>query len=167
MSRGPFLFLTIQAVVLCLASTSHTVRLVQQPRIDRDNTTIKATVVAYDLGVEQANGSCRQTVIARCEQCGKRNEADRYFIIRHQSSCPQLIPEQTLKVERHRSFQLKPDTKCNQTLEELRYFITLSPTGSVTKTPRLKTVRDWEEIQVPPTKKLPCYILTSNVAFQR
>lgn len=131
-------------------------------------TTIRASVVAYDLGVEQGDGSCRQTAIARREKPAKRDESDRYFILRHQSSCLKLIPEESLKVDRQRSFKLKRDIKCDQTLEELQYFITLSPTGTVTKSPRLKTVRGWEEIQIPAAKKLPCYILTSSFeAFQR
>jgi hypothetical protein len=149
------LLLTIPVLVLCLDSAA-----------DR-NTTIRATVVAYDLGVEQGDGSCKQTVIARGEKSTKRNEAECYFIIRRKSTCPQLIPEERLKIDRQRSFKLKRDEKCDQTLEELRYFINLSPAGSVSKSPRLKTVRGWEDIQVPTAKKLPCYILMSSDAFER
>lgn len=152
------LLLTIFAGVLCLNSASDSSDQVQS---------IKATVVAYDLGVEQADGSCKQTAIARSENSAKRNESDRYFIIRHQSSCPQLIPEERLKVDRKRSFKLKRDTKCDQTLEDLKYFITLSPTGSRTKSPRLKTVRGWAQIKVPEAKRLPCYVLTSPEPFER
>ena len=152
------LLLTMLAAALCLESASDSADQVQ---------TIKATVVAYDLGVEQADGSCKQTAIARSEKFAKRNESDRYFIIRHQSSCPKLIPEESLKVDRKRSFRLRRDTKCDQTLEDLKYFITLSPTGTRSESPRLKTVRSWTEIQVPAAKKLPCYILTSSEPFER
>jgi hypothetical protein len=156
MTKAFFLFM-IFAAVLCQGSTSDPADQVQ---------TIKATVVAYDLGVEQADGSCKQTAIARSERSAKGNEEDRYFIIRHQSSCPQLIPEERLKVDRKRNFKLKRDTKCDQTLEDLKYFITLSPTGIRTESPRLKTVRGWDEIRVPAAKKLPCYILTSPERFE-
>jgi hypothetical protein len=149
------LLLTIPAVALCLETAS-----------DR-NTTIRATVVAYDLGIEQGDRSCRQTFIARSEKSAKRNEANRYFIIRRRSSCLQLIPEESLNVDRQYRFKLTRDTKCDQTLGELQYFIRLSPTGTITKSPRLKTVPGWEETQVPAEKKLPCYILTSPDPFER
>lgn len=151
------LLLTIVAGVLCLDGAPDSADRVQ---------TIKATVVAYDLGVEQADGSCIQTAIARSEKSTKRSESDRYFIIRHQSSCPKLIREESLKVDRKRSFKLKRDTKCDQTLEDLKYFVTLSPTGTRSESPRLKAVRDWDEIQVAASQKLPCYILTSPEPFE-
>jgi len=96
------------------------------------------TVVAYDLGVEQSDRSCKQTAIARSEKSVGRNESDRYFIIRHQSSCPQLIPEERLKVDCKRSFKLKRNTKCDKTLGELKYFSFLSPIGVRTESPRLE-----------------------------
>jgi|GEM_PF-3116772 len=150
--------LTMFASVLCLRSVSGSADQVR---------TIKATVVAYDLGVEQADGSCNQTAIVRSEKSAKRHESDRYFIIRHQGSCPQLIPEESLKADRKRSFKVKRDTKCDQTLEDLKYFITLWPTGIRTESPRLKTVRGWDEVQVSAAKKLPCYILTSSEPLER
>jgi hypothetical protein len=152
------LLLTIVAGVLCLESASDSADQVQ---------TIKATVVAYDLGVEQADGSCNQTAIARSEKSARRNESDRYFIIRHQSSCPKLIPEERFKIDRKRSFKLRRDTKCDQSLEDLKYFVALSPTGTRSESPRLKTVRSWDEIQVAAHQKLPCYILTSSEPFER
>lgn len=152
------LLLTIFTGVLCLGSASDSADQVQ---------TIKATVVAYDFGVEQADGSCKQTVIGRSEKSAKRNEADRYFIIRHQSPCPKLIPEESLRVDRKRSFKLKRDTKCDQSLDDLKYFITLSPTGTRSESPRLKPVRGWDEIQVAAPQKLPCYILTSPEPFEK
>jgi len=153
-----FLLLTILASVLCLVSASDSADQVQ---------TIKATVLAYDLGVEQADGSCYQTTIARSEKSSSRNGPDRYFIIRYQSSCPKLIPEETLKLDRKRSFKLRRDTNCDQTLEDLKYFSELYPTGTRSEIPRLKTVRSWDEIQVAAHQKLPCYILTSPEPFQR
>ena len=127
----------------------------------QDSKTIRATVVAYDLGVEQRDGSCKQTAIAR-EKASKRDDSDRYLILRHQSSCMKLIPEQSLNANRERSFKLTRDTKCDQTLEELQYFTTVSPTGTVSKTPRLKTVQGSEEINIPAAKKLRCYLLMSS-----
>lgn len=152
------LSLTVLAGVLCLVSAADPADQVQ---------TIKATVVAYDLGIQQADGSCNQTAIARSEKSSTRKESDRYFIIRHQSSCPKLIPEERLKIDRKRSFKLRRDTNCDQTLEDLKYFIALSPTGMRSESPRLKTVRGWDEIQVAADQKLPCYILTSPEPFER
>jgi len=90
------LLLTIFGVVLCLQSASDSADHVQA---------IKAGVVAYDLGVEQANGSCKQTAIARSEKSVGRHALDGYFIIRHQSSCLELIPEERIKVDRKRGFK--------------------------------------------------------------
>jgi len=153
-----FLLLTIVAGVLCLESAPDSADRVQ---------TIKATVVAYDLGVEIADGSCTQTAIARSEKSARRTEADRYFIIRHQSPCPKLIPEERLKDDRKHSFKLRRETKCDQTLEALKYFVALYPNGTRSESPRLKAVRSWDEIKIAAPRKLPCYILTSPEPFER
>jgi hypothetical protein len=125
-------------------------------------TVIEARVVAYDLGVEQASGLCRQTLIARNEKSARRSEADRYFIIRRDSFCPELMPEKTLQSDRKRTFNLKRDTKCDQDLQELKYFISMSPAGIQSKDPRLKPVRKWNQIKISTTKKMPCYIMITS-----
>jgi hypothetical protein len=122
-------------------------------------TTIRVSLVAYDLGVEQANGSCRQTVIARREKSARLNESDRHIIIRHQSTCLKLIPEQSLKLGRQFSLKLKRDTNCDQTLEDLQYFIDFSPNGTITKSPRLRTVPGRRLEEISTGVKLPCYQL--------
>src|SRR5262245_28378134 len=69
------LLLTISGLVLCLES----------PLGQRANgiTTIRAQVVAYDLGVEQANSFCRQLVIGRSDK-----SANRYLIARSRTVPP-------------------------------------------------------------------------------
>ena len=131
-----------------------------------DTTKIKATVIAYDLGVEQASGLCKQTIIAQREKLPRRSESDRYLIIQRYSPCPELLPEKSLTTNQQRTFTVRRDTKCDQTFDDLRYFLAVAPNGVRTKSRRLIPVEGWDESNAPATKRLPCYFLSPPDPFK-
>ncbi len=123
--------------------------------------TVTGNVVAYDLGVELASGTCRQTLIV--ETGGHRKHGKKYVIIRHDYSCLNRIPEKVLIERQQRSLSVVRDPTCDQLFDDLLYIRGINETGESYQIPRLKRVPGKEREAVSSGRKLPCYILKSGL----
>ncbi|MEK6303908.1 MAG: PKD domain-containing protein [Acidobacteriota bacterium] len=120
---------------------------------------VNGVVVAYDVGLELANGSCRQTIIVRTENRINRKE---YLIVRYETSCMRLIPERALKAGPQWRFSLTRNAECDELLDDLLYIKNMSPTGGAYQIPRVRRVAGSEKEKIPANRKLPCYVLGSG-----
>jgi len=121
--------------------------------------TIAGTVVAYDVGLQLSNGSCRQTIIVRTRKGINQTQENDYIIVRFEASCMKLIPERILKTAPQWKFSLTRNVNCDELLDELLYMKQLNPTGDVYRYPRVTFVPSAEGEKVPRDKKLRCYLL--------
>lgn len=119
--------------------------------------TINGAVVAYDIGLELADGSCRQTIVVRTSSRDK--EANRYIIIRYENSCMKLITERMLKRNIRWRFTVSRDADCDQPFDELLFIRQMGPSGERSRIPRLKLVTRGKAQNIPRDRKLPCYTL--------
>lgn len=124
--------------------------------------TISGTVVAYDVGLELANGSCRQTIIVRTANRISRDQETEYLIVRYETSCMRLIPERALKAGPQWHFSLTRSADCDELLDDLLYIKNISPTGGIYQIPRVRRVAGSEKEKISADRKLPCYVLGSG-----
>ena len=118
--------------------------------------TIRGTIVAYDLGLQLANGRCRQTLIV---QTKRPINGEEYIIVRYEGFCAEVIPEQKLESAQYWRFALTRDADCDQRLDDLLYITSMSPTGKKLQYPRLRLMPGTESERIPSDKKLPCHIV--------
>jgi hypothetical protein len=129
-------------------------------RIEKE--TITGSVVAYDIGLELANGSCRQTLIVRTENGINRDQDNQYLIVLFETSCMRLIPERALKAGPQWRFSVTRNADCDQLLDDLLLIKNMSPTGGIYQIPRVRRVAGSEKEKIPADRKLPCYALGSG-----
>lgn len=119
---------------------------------------ITGTVVGYDIGLELANGSCRQTIIIRKKNRIKHMREYEYIIVRYEDSCMKLIPERVLKTGPQWRFSLTRNSDCDRLLDDLLYIKERGPFG-IHEIPLLKRVRGAAGEQIPTDTKLACHVL--------
>jgi hypothetical protein len=120
---------------------------------------IIGVVVANDGGLELADGSCRQNAVVRVKSHSKRKQSNEYVLIRYQSGCAVLLPNEILEGKGQWQFSVTRQMNCDQRLEELKYLMQMSPDGTVYRLPLLKLVAGKESEKIPTDVKLPCYVL--------
>jgi len=123
--------------------------------------TVTGTVVAYDIGVELANGSCRQTIIVRTKNRGDNSRGGEYVIVRYEDPGKKVIPELILKKTRQWRFSLNREVKCDQALEDLLYITNPTPVGS-SRIRVLKLVTDAGGEKIPKDVTLACYVVKAG-----
>lgn len=119
--------------------------------------TVSGVVVAYDTGLEIADGSCRQTIIVRTAKNIKHKKPNKYIIVRYENSCMKLIPERLLKKGSQYRFVLSRNMDCDAVLEDLLYIRYMGPTGGKSEIPRVQLIVGADAKEIPTGKKLPCY----------
>lgn len=123
---------------------------------------IKGTVVAYDLGLELSDGSCRQTMIVRTKtgiNQGKRND---FIIVRYEESCMKMIPERVLKPGPEWHFSLIRNVGCDLLLDELFYLHNMNETGGWVRETFMKVAGGGDADEIPKTMKFACYTLAAR-----
>lgn len=120
---------------------------------------VVGTVVAYDLGMQLANGSCRQTLVLRTKRRLGQRVIKEYVIARYENSCMKLIPERILETDTTRHLRLIRNRECDRRFAELLYLVDLFPTGP-SRIPILKRSPGKEKERIPTRDNLPCYLLS-------
>lgn len=128
----------------------------QQPPIPKE---MVGTVVAYDLGMQLATGSCRQTLVLRTKRRLGHRVIKEYVIARYQNSCMKLIPERILETDTTRHLSLIRNRECDRRIAELLYLVDLFPTG-LSRIPILKRSPGKEKERIPTRDNLRCYLLS-------
>ena len=121
--------------------------------------TVIGIVVAHDDGLELADGSCRAMAIVRVRSHLKRKQISKYLLIRYQYPCATGLPNEVFDGKRQWHLSVTRQMNCDQSHEDLKYLVQISPDGTVSQIPLLKPVPGKESEKIPTDVKLPCYVL--------
>jgi len=124
--------------------------------------TITGTVVAYDIGLELADGSCRQTMIVRTKKGTNQEKRNDFLIVRYEDACMKLIPERVLKSGPEWHFSLIRNAGCDRFLDDLFYINDMNETGGSVRRPFMKVSTGGDANEIPKNMKLACYALVAG-----
>ena len=89
----------------------------------------------------------------------ERKQISKYLLIRYQYPCATGLPNEVFDGKRQWHLSVTRQMNCDQSHEDLKYLVQISPDGTVSQLPLLKPVPGKESEKIPTDVKLPCYVL--------
>jgi hypothetical protein len=166
-SKGPPLIEAGVSLILSFAVSAIDASSLLQTAAKRSTKKVRERIVtgrfvAYEVGVQRANGLCRQMLVVNTKKGRDRELMGEYILVRYENTCMKLIPERVLKRKNLWRLPLTRHVECDQPFRELLYVEQISPAGEISRIPRLQRVSGREAARIPINETLPCYALRAS-----